>query len=106
MTSPSAKALAGLAEGKVRPAVAPVRQYHVESASHPGVIYQCFVGAHTTVCTCEHARRISPTRCWHLDAAVARDNASRLELSVMDEAIELAKARERATGESTFARLV
>ncbi len=96
------KALTGLTEGRVRPALAPVREYHVESASRPGVRHSVFVGAHTQYCTCEHK---GPRRCWHLDAVIAREHASLEELAVMNEAIELAKQRERVAGEDAFANL-
>lgn len=96
----SPNALAGLAEGRARPALAPVREYHVESATRPGVIHRVFVGAHTALCTCE-----SKGRCWHLDAVVARELATPAELAVMDEAIEHRRAVQRAEGEAAFEAL-
>jgi len=102
MSSPalSPKALTALAEGRVRPALAPVREYHVESATRPGVRHSVFIGAHTQYCTCE-----AKVQCWHLDAVLAREHASVEELAVMNEAIELAKQRERDAGEDAFANL-
>ncbi len=95
----SPKALTGLAEGRVRPALAPVREYIVESATRAGFRHSVFVGAHTAFCTCEHK---GPSRCWHLDAVIAREWASPEELAVMDEAVEHRRAVERADGEHAF----
>ncbi len=102
MNALSAKAIAGLAEGRVRPTIAPVRRYNVESATRPGVRHAVFVGPHTAYCTCEHT---GPKRTTHHDAVVAREWATPEEVALMDEAIELAKARDRAAGEDVFARL-
>jgi hypothetical protein len=97
-----AKATRLLAEGCVRPDIAiPPQVFHVDGDTDRYVVV---VGAHVRCCSCAHWRA-KMADCAHIEACILRTWAKPDELALMDEAIEVAKDRERAAGEAAFEAL-
>ncbi len=80
----STKVVRLLSEGRVRPAVAPVEEFHVDGDT-PGSRYHVFIGAHTAFCTCP-----ASGVCSHLAAARTWASASAEEKALMVEALQRA----------------
>jgi hypothetical protein len=95
--SVSEKAVRLLAEGRIEPAPAPVREF-IADGDHGR--YRVFVGPHTSVCTCP-----ATVRCSHIEGAVAWVNASDAERALMLQALGERKAREATLAEELFAVL-
>jgi hypothetical protein len=94
------KVLRLLAEGSVVPDVAPDPQLFWVDGDTPGSRYAVVVGAHVQMCSCR-----AVTRCTHIEAAVARVNASDAARELMDQALLERRARDAAKAEGAFARL-
>jgi hypothetical protein len=91
------KATRLLAEGRVRPDVAPARVFRVEGDHHD---YTVVVGAHIALCACPAA-----TRCSHIEAAVEWQNADPVALGTFMDALDARKAQRLAAADIVFAQV-